>query len=136
LADYDDENEFHIPNRLGISTQCWGDEFKGTTTTTTTTAATTMTTLLLVDTFIANTIIILWQRTAKALTTSLMTSCVRLDKNVGWLQPSNGIIKGMTEAVMDQGTANYVGYRISSPCDYVVNEQIGKVRVDYHYQCL
>jgi aryl-alcohol dehydrogenase-like predicted oxidoreductase len=29
LAEYDDENEFHIPNRMGISTRCWGDETKG-----------------------------------------------------------------------------------------------------------
>src|SRR3569832_2349583 len=25
MADYDDENEFHIPNRIGISTRAWGD---------------------------------------------------------------------------------------------------------------
>jgi aryl-alcohol dehydrogenase-like predicted oxidoreductase len=25
MVDYDDENDFHIPNRLGISTICWGD---------------------------------------------------------------------------------------------------------------
>jgi aryl-alcohol dehydrogenase-like predicted oxidoreductase len=29
LAEYDDENDFHIPNRMGISTRCWGDETKG-----------------------------------------------------------------------------------------------------------
>merc|ERR1719162_1398100 len=29
LADYNDENDFHIPNRLGISTRCWGDEKQG-----------------------------------------------------------------------------------------------------------
>jgi aryl-alcohol dehydrogenase-like predicted oxidoreductase len=28
-ADYEDENEFHIPNRMGISTRCWGDEKEG-----------------------------------------------------------------------------------------------------------
>jgi aryl-alcohol dehydrogenase-like predicted oxidoreductase len=25
MAEYDDENDFHIPNRIGISTRCWGD---------------------------------------------------------------------------------------------------------------
>jgi aryl-alcohol dehydrogenase-like predicted oxidoreductase len=29
LAEYNDENDFHIPNRMGISTRCWGDETKG-----------------------------------------------------------------------------------------------------------
>jgi aryl-alcohol dehydrogenase-like predicted oxidoreductase len=29
LAEYDDENDFHIPNRMGISTRCWGDETRG-----------------------------------------------------------------------------------------------------------
>jgi aryl-alcohol dehydrogenase-like predicted oxidoreductase len=29
LAEFDDENDFHIPNRMGISTRCWGDETKG-----------------------------------------------------------------------------------------------------------
>lgn len=24
-ADYEDENDFHIPNRMGVSTKCWGD---------------------------------------------------------------------------------------------------------------
>jgi hypothetical protein len=29
MADYDDENEFHIPNRLGFTALSWGDESKG-----------------------------------------------------------------------------------------------------------
>ena len=29
LSDYEDENEFHIPNRIGISTRCWGDVKEG-----------------------------------------------------------------------------------------------------------
>jgi aryl-alcohol dehydrogenase-like predicted oxidoreductase len=29
LADYEDENEFHIPNRIGISTRSWGNEKDG-----------------------------------------------------------------------------------------------------------
>ena len=29
LADYEDENELHIPNRIGFSTLSWGDESKG-----------------------------------------------------------------------------------------------------------
>jgi aryl-alcohol dehydrogenase-like predicted oxidoreductase len=74
---------------------------------------------LLIDTF-ANK---LWQRSANAITSSLTTSCERLGvsavdiyqvKNIGWL-PSSGIIKGMTEAVIDQGTANYVGVQNISP---------------------
>jgi aryl-alcohol dehydrogenase-like predicted oxidoreductase len=180
LADYDDENEFHIPNRLGVTTQCWGDESKGfvakgklkkqqlregkfvpgdlqlaynrllgegivlvetspdygkamvnqklsaqdilarciqeyseSVDTTATVSP------LLIDTF-ANK---LWQRSANAVASSLTTSCERLGvsavdvyqvKNIGWL-PSGGIIKGMTEAVIDQGTANYVGVQSISP---------------------
>lgn len=29
FADYDDENDLHIPQRLGISTRCWGEEKEG-----------------------------------------------------------------------------------------------------------
>ena len=29
LADYEDENELHIPNRIGFSTAAWGDESQG-----------------------------------------------------------------------------------------------------------
>eukprot|EP00567_Pseudictyota_dubia_P010108 CAMPEP_0197460708 /NCGR_PEP_ID=MMETSP1175-20131217/54754_1 /TAXON_ID=1003142 /ORGANISM="Triceratium dubium, Strain CCMP147" /LENGTH=528 /DNA_ID=CAMNT_0042995857 /DNA_START=201 /DNA_END=1787 /DNA_ORIENTATION=- len=29
MADYDDENEFHIPNRIGFGTAAWGNERKG-----------------------------------------------------------------------------------------------------------
>lgn len=28
-ADYNDENDFHVPNRLGFSTIAWGDELQG-----------------------------------------------------------------------------------------------------------
>jgi len=77
------------------------------------------TTPLIVDTF-ANKI---WQRGSNAVTSSLTSSCEKLEvsavdvyqaKKIGWL-PSGGIIKGMTEAVVDQGTANYVGVQDISP---------------------
>lgn len=29
MADYEDENELHIPNRIGFATDSWGDESKG-----------------------------------------------------------------------------------------------------------
>jgi hypothetical protein len=29
MADYEDENDFHIPNRMGISTRYWGDDKEG-----------------------------------------------------------------------------------------------------------
>lgn len=29
MADYDDENDFHIPNRMGFGTAAWGNEKKG-----------------------------------------------------------------------------------------------------------
>ena len=29
MADFEDENDFHIPNRMGVSTRCWGDEKEG-----------------------------------------------------------------------------------------------------------
>lgn len=29
MADYDDENDFHIPNRIGFGTAAWGNEKKG-----------------------------------------------------------------------------------------------------------
>lgn len=65
----------------------------------------------------------LWQRGAKGLTDSLSKSSDKLGvsgvdvfqiKNVGWL-PSGGLIKGATEAVVDMGTANYVGVKNMAP---------------------
>jgi len=175
LADHDDENDFHIPNRLGISTKCWGDEKEGfvpsgklskkqlregkfvpgdlqmaynrlleegiilfETSPAYGRGMTNMnlsseailarfikeyeesnTSPLLVDTFDNK----IWQRTSGALTSALTTSCEKLEqpfidvyqtKNIGWL-PSGGIIKGMGEAVIEQGTATYVGVRDISP---------------------
>ena len=174
-ADYEDENEFHIPNRMGISTKNWGDvnagfvpsgklkkqqlregkfvpgdlqlaynslidagillfetspeygramaekklsaedilqrciqEFDSSDSSP-----------LLVGTY-ANKI---WQRGAKGVTDMLSKSCDRMDvsglevyqiKNLGWL-PSGGLVKGMTEAVVDLGTVNYVGVKNVSP---------------------
>lgn len=74
---------------------------------------------LLVGTFNNN----FWQRTAKGLTSALSKSCDKMEvssmevyqmKNLGWL-PSGGLVKGMTEAVIDMGTANYVGVKNVSP---------------------
>ncbi|KAG7361002.1 aldo/keto reductase family protein [Nitzschia inconspicua] len=175
MADYEDENEFHIPNRLGVTTRCWGEESLGFVATgklkkqqlregkfvpgdlqlafnnlldegillfeTSPEYGKAMATKklsaehilgrciqeyqgsdtmpLLVDTF-ANKI---WQRRANAVTSSLTASCEKLEissvdilqaKNIGWL-PSGGIIKGMSEVVIDQGTANYVGVKNISP---------------------
>lgn len=65
----------------------------------------------------------LWQRTGKGVTSSLSKSCERLEvsgvevfqlKNVGWL-PSGGLLNGMTEAVIDMGTANYAGVKNVAP---------------------
>lgn len=175
LAGYDDENDFHIPNRLGISTRCWGDEKEGFVPSgklkkkqlregkfvpgdlqlaynqllnegillfeTSPAYGRSManmnlsseailgrfikeyqeseTSPLLVDTFDNKT----WQRTSGALTSALTASCEKLEqpvvdvyqtKSIGWL-PSGGIIKGMGEAVIDQGTANFVGVQDISP---------------------
>lgn len=175
LADHEDENELHIPNRLGVTTRCWGEESLGFVPKgklkkqqlregkfvpgdlqlaynnlldegillfeTSPDYGKAMaskklsaedilarcmqeyqesdTAPLLVDTF-ANK---LWQRRAGAVTASLTTSCEKMQvasvevlqaKNIGWL-PSGGIIKGMAEAVIDQGTANYVGVNNISP---------------------
>jgi aryl-alcohol dehydrogenase-like predicted oxidoreductase len=175
LADYDDENDFHIPNRLGISTRCWGDEKEGFVSSgklkkkelregkfvpgdlqmaynrlveegillfeTSPAYGRGManvnlsseailsrfikeyeesnTSPLLLDTFDNQ----IWQRTSGALTSALTTSCEKLDqpvvdvyqtKSIGWL-PSGGIIKGMGEAVIEQGTANFVGVQDVSP---------------------
>lgn len=65
----------------------------------------------------------LWQRGAKALTSSLSKSCDKLEvsgleifqiKSLGWL-PSGGLITGMSEAVIDMGTVNYVGVKNVAP---------------------
>mmetsp|Transcript_7599 Transcript_7599/g.18604 ORF Transcript_7599/g.18604 Transcript_7599/m.18604 type:complete len:280 (+) Transcript_7599:2-841(+) len=74
---------------------------------------------LLMDTFDNQ----IWQRTSGALTSALTASCEKLEqpvvdvyqtKSIGWL-PSGGIIKGMGEAIIDQGTANFVGVQNVSP---------------------
>eukprot|EP00535_Pseudo-nitzschia_heimii_P008375 CAMPEP_0197189168 /NCGR_PEP_ID=MMETSP1423-20130617/19288_1 /TAXON_ID=476441 /ORGANISM="Pseudo-nitzschia heimii, Strain UNC1101" /LENGTH=493 /DNA_ID=CAMNT_0042641213 /DNA_START=131 /DNA_END=1615 /DNA_ORIENTATION=+ len=175
LADHDDENDFHIPNRLGVSTRCWGDEEEGFVPSgklkkkqlregkfvpgdlqmsynrlleegillfeTSPAYGRSManmnlssediiarfikeyedsnTSPLLVDTFDNK----IWQRTSGALTSALTASCEKLEqplvdvyqtKNIGWL-PSGGIIKGMGEAVIEQGTTNFVGVQDISP---------------------
>lgn len=175
LADYEDENDFHIPNRFGISTRCWGDEREGFVASgklkkqqlregkfvpgdvqlaynnlldegillfeTSPDYGKAMsskklaaedilarsiqeykestTTPLIVETFANKP----WQRGTKALTSALSASCEKLEvsavevyqaKSIGWL-PSGGIIKGMAEVVLDQGTANYVGVQNISP---------------------
>lgn len=175
LADHDDESDFHIPNRLGISTRCWGDEKEGFVPSgklkkrqlregkfvpgdlqmaynrlleegilvfeTSPAYGRSMskmnlsseailsrfikehedsdTSPLIVDTFDNK----IWQRTSSSLTSALTVSCEKLEqpvvdvyqtKNVGWL-PSGGIIKGMGEAVIEQGTANFVGVQNISP---------------------
>jgi aryl-alcohol dehydrogenase-like predicted oxidoreductase len=175
-ADYEDENEFHIPNRMGISTRCWGDEKEGFVSSgklkkqqlregkfvpgdlqvaynnllsegillfeTSPDHGSAMASKqlsaedilarciqesykesgespLLVGTF-ANKI---WQRGAAGLTNSLSKSCDRLEvsglevyqvKNLGWL-PSGGLVTGLTEAVIDLGTVNYVGAQNVAP---------------------
>ena len=175
LADYDDENGFHIPNRLGISTRCWGDDKEGFVSSgklkkkqlregkfvpgdlqlaynklleegvllfeTSPAYGKSMarvnlssedllarfirenegsaTPPLLVDTFDNK----IWERTSGALNSALVDSCETLQqpivdvyqtKNIGWL-PSGGIIKGMENAIIDQGSANYVGVQNVSP---------------------
>lgn len=174
-ADYEDENEFHIPNRMGFSTRCWGDakegfvpsgklkkqqiregkfvpgdlqvayntlvkegifyvdvspEFGSAMASKKLSAEDilsrciqeyeeTETAPLIAGTF-SNQI---WQRGAKGLTDSLSASCDRMEvsgveifqiKNMGWL-PSVGLVKGMTEAVIDMGTVNYVGVQNVAP---------------------
>ena len=64
-----------------------------------------------------------FQRTAGSVTKSINDSCERLGvpavdvsqvQSMGWL-PSGGILNGMSEAIIDQGTANYVGVCNVSP---------------------
>jgi aryl-alcohol dehydrogenase-like predicted oxidoreductase len=175
-SDYDDENDFHIPNRMGVSTRCWGDvnegfvssgkklkkqqlregkfvagdiqlaynnlmnegillfetspEYGAENASKKLTAEHILARCtkeydeadvgpLLVDTY-ANKI---WQRGANGLTASLNGSCEKLEvssleilqvKNTGWL-PTGGLVKGMVEGVVDQGTTNYVGVQNVAP---------------------
>ena len=174
-ADYEDENEFHITNRMGVSTRCWGDANEGFVSggklkkqqlregkfvpgdlqvaydsllsegvllfNTSPEYGSPMASKklsgedilarciqeyqetdvspLLVGTYGNK----LWQRGASGLTNSLSQSCDRLGvsgmdvyqlKNLGWL-PSGGLVKGLTEAVIDMGTVNYVGVQNVAP---------------------
>lgn len=175
FSDYEDENEFHIPNRMGISTKNWGDvnagfvpsgklkkqqlregkfvpgdlqlaynslinegimlvesspEYGSTMAGKKLSAEDILsrcikeyedsdTSPLLVGTYPNK----LWQRGAKGVTDSLSKSCDRMEvpgvdvyqiKSLGWL-PSGGLVKGMTEAVVDLGTVNYVGVKNVTP---------------------
>ncbi|OEU20523.1 Aldo/keto reductase [Fragilariopsis cylindrus CCMP1102] len=175
MVDYDDENDFHIPNRMGISTRCWGEEREGFVSSgklkksqlragkfvpgdlqmaynnlleegillfdTSPAYGKSMSSMklsgedilsrcireyqendtkpLVMNTFPNQ----IWQRTSKALTSALTSSCEKMEltdvevyqtKNVGWL-PSGGIVKGMAEAVIDQGTTNFAGVQDVSP---------------------
>jgi len=175
FADYEDENDFHIPNRLGISTINWGEEKKGFVSSgklkksqlragkfvpgdlqmaynklieegillfdTSPAYGKSManmklsaedilgrcikeyqegdTSPLIVNSF-SNKI---WQRSSSALISALTASCKKMEvtdvdvyqtKKVGWL-PSGGIINGMAEVVIEQGTTNYVGVQDVSP---------------------
>jgi aryl-alcohol dehydrogenase-like predicted oxidoreductase len=174
-ADYEDENEFHIPNRFGVSTKGWGDinagfvpsgkltkqqlregkfvpgdlqvaynelinggiflfetspEFGSALAGKKLSAEDILNRCvkeyqdsdaspLLIGTYPNK----IWQRGAKGLTDSLSKSCDRMEvpslevfqiKSLGWL-PSGGLVKGMTEAVVDLGTVNYVGVKNVSP---------------------
>ena len=171
----EDENDFHIPNRMGVTSRCWGDEKEGfissgklkkqqvregkfvpgdiqvaynklltegiflfeTSPDYGKAMASkklsgedimarciqeyqeTESSPLVVGTYNNQ----LWQRGSKGLTDSLSKSCEKLEvpvvdvyqiKNVGWL-PSGGLVKGVTEAVVDMGTANYVGVKNMAP---------------------
>lgn len=175
FADHEDENEFHIPNRMGVSTKCWGDVSAGFVPsgklkkqelregkfvpgdlqvayntlmnegillfeTSPEYGSAMMTKKLSAEDILsrcikeyqegeASPLLIgtypnqMWQRGAKGLTDSLSKSCDRMDvsglevyqiKSLGWL-PSGGLVKGMTEAVVDMGTVNYVGVKSVSP---------------------
>jgi len=173
FADYEDENEFHIPNRMGISTRAWGDvnagfvpsgklkkqqlregkfvpgdlqvayndlmnagillyesspEYGSAMASKQLSAEDILSRCiseyqdsdaipLIVGTYPNK----MWQRGAKGVTNALSNSCDRISaidvyqiKNLGWL-PSAGLVKGMTEAVVDLGTVNYVGVKNVSP---------------------
>eukprot|EP00526_Cylindrotheca_closterium_P012777 CAMPEP_0113628356 /NCGR_PEP_ID=MMETSP0017_2-20120614/14692_1 /TAXON_ID=2856 /ORGANISM="Cylindrotheca closterium" /LENGTH=443 /DNA_ID=CAMNT_0000538657 /DNA_START=161 /DNA_END=1492 /DNA_ORIENTATION=- /assembly_acc=CAM_ASM_000147 len=174
-VDYEDENDFHIPNRMGVTTRCWGDEKEGFVSSGKLKKQAiregkfvpgdiqvaynklltegiflfetspdygkvmaskklsgedimarciqeyqeTESTPLIVGTYNNQ----LWQRGGKGLTDSLSKSCEKLEvsavdvyqiKNTGWL-PSGGLVKGVTEAVVDMGTAGYVGVKNMAP---------------------
>lgn len=174
-VDHDDENDFHIPNRIGVTTRCWGDEKAGFATgkklkkkqrregkfvakgleeayTTLVKSGVILfetspeygqamagkglsaehllarcmnaydvdsTSPFIVGAY-ANSF---WQRGAKGLTTSLVQSCDRMEipdmevftvKSMGWL-PSGGLVKGLSDAVVDFGNTNYVGMQNVAP---------------------
>jgi aryl-alcohol dehydrogenase-like predicted oxidoreductase len=177
LADYEDENEFHIPNRIGISTRCWGDETLGFVSSGKLKKSqlregkfvpgdlqVAMDTLLsegvmLVETSpeygkamaakklsaedilakcikdknadtAGNPVLVgtynnkIFQRGPKSLTDALAESCKRLRvdavelyqvANLGWLYPSGGLIKGMSEGLLEAGQTNYAGVKNLSP---------------------
>jgi len=175
FSDYEDENEFHIPNRMGVSTKNWGEVTAGFVPSgklkkqqlregkfvpgdlqlaynalinqgillfeTSPEYGSAMAGKklsgedilcrciqeyqdsdaypLLVGTYPNK----IWQRGAKGVTDSLSKSCDRMEvpgfevfqiKSLGWL-PSGGLVKGMTEAVVDVGTVNYVGVKNVTP---------------------
>jgi aryl-alcohol dehydrogenase-like predicted oxidoreductase len=173
-ADYDDENDFHIPNRIGISTRCWGEAKEGFVSggklkkadlragkfvpgdlqmaynklieegivliETSPEYGKAMTdrklsaehilgrcikeqeseiSPLIVTTF-PNTF---YQRSASGVTNSAAESCERMEisgvellqvKSTGWL-PTLGLIQGMTDAVVETASANFVGVQNVSP---------------------
>ena len=175
FADYEDENEFHIPNRIGISTKDWGDINAGFVPTgklkkqqlregrfVPGDLQVAYNTLINAGVFLfetspeygsamagkklssedilrrciqeyqdseASPLLVgtypnkFWQRGAKGLTNSLSKSCDRMEvsgvevfqiKSLGWL-PSGGLVKGMTDAIVDLGTVNFVGVKDVSP---------------------
>ncbi len=175
FSDHEDENEFHIPNRMGVSTRCWGDVSAGFVPTgklkkqdlregrfvpgDLQVAYNTLMNegILLFETSpeygsvmagkklsaedilcrclqeyqdsVSSPLLVgtypnkMWQRGARGLTDSLSKSCDRIEvpgfeifqiKSLGWL-PSGGLVKGMTEAIVDMGTVNYVGVKNVSP---------------------
>ena len=176
LADYEDENEFHIPNRIGISTRCWGDVAEGFV------ASGKLKKQQLregkfvpgdlqvaFDALLAEGIVLfetspeygkamagkqlsaedilarcikenphagispqivgtysnkIIQRSPKALTDALAGSCERMGvdlvdvyqvANLSWLHPSGGLVKGLTEGILEVGQANYAGVKNLSP---------------------
>ena len=175
LADHDDENELHIPNRIGFTTRCWGEEKEGFVSSgklkkqelregkfvpgdlqvaynkllsegvvlveTSPEYGKTMASKqlsaehilarciqeqenaispLLVGTYCNK----IWQLGPKALTSALSESCERMQvsglevyqvQNLGWLYRSSGVVKGLSEAVVDLGTVSYIGVQNISP---------------------
>ena len=173
-ADYDDENDFHIPNRIGITTSCWGETTKGFVSG----GKLKKSDLrqgkfvpgdlqLAYNKLIEEGIVLIetspeygkamegkqlsaehilgrciqeqeseisplivtsypnafYQRSAKGVTDSAVESCERMQvagvellqvKSTGWL-PTLGLIQGMTDAVVETASANYVGVQNVSP---------------------